>query len=168
EMKRNQEEFLKMLSAYQGIIHKVNQIYFKSKADKEENFQETAYQLWRSFHSLQNREKPASWIYTVAINTSISKIRKDSLLDFRDSVPDVDMIDPYEHIEQNENYQRLIDALYELNEIDRSIMLLYMEEYNYHEIAEIVGMNSSNIGVKVHRLKNQLQKHFNSNINGNK
>ncbi|MDY9917475.1 RNA polymerase sigma-70 factor, ECF subfamily [Porphyromonadaceae bacterium KH3R12] len=167
-MKRNQEEFLKMLSAYQGIIHKVNQIYFKSKADKEENFQETAYQLWRSFHSLQNREKPASWIYTVAINTSISKIRKDSLLDFRDSVPDVDMIDPYEHIEQNENYQRLIDALYELNEIDRSIMLLYMEEYNYHEIAEIVGMNSSNIGVKVHRLKNQLQKHFNSNINGNK
>lgn len=167
-MKRNQEEFLKMLSAYQGIIHKVNQIYFKSKADKEENFQETAYQLWRSFHSLQNREKPASWIYTVAINTSISKIRKDSLLDFRDSAPDVDMIDPYEHIEQNENYQRLIDALYELNEIDRSIMLLYMEEYNYHEIAEIVGMNSSNIGVKVHRLKNQLQKHFNSNINGNK
>lgn len=167
-MKRNQEEFLKILSAYQGIIHKVNQIYFKSKADKEENFQEVVYQLWRSFQSLQNRERPASWIYTVAINTSISKIRKDSHLDFLDSIPDIEVIDPYAHMERNENYQRLIDALYQLNEIDRSIMLLYMEEYNYQEIAEIVGTNSSNIGVKVHRLKNQLQKHFNSNINGNK
>lgn len=167
-MKRNQKEFLKMLSAYQGIIHKVNQIYFKLKADKEENFQEVVYQLWRSFPSIQNRENPASWIYTVAINTSISKIRHDSRFEFLDSIPDTEAIDPYEHMERNENYRRLIDALYELNEIDRSIMLLYMEEYNYQEIAEIVGMNSSNIGVKVHRLKNQLQKHFNSNINGNK
>ena len=83
-MKSNKNEFLKLLTAYQGIIHKVNRIYFRSEADREDNFQETVYQLWRSFPALQNKEKPASWIYTVAINTSISKVRKDSRIEFRD------------------------------------------------------------------------------------
>ena len=157
-MKSNQKDFLKILSAYQKIIHKVNQIYFKSKADKEDNFQEVVYQLWRSFQSLQDKEKLASWIYAVAINTSISKVRKDSRLEFRDSIPDIEIIDPYEQQEQNENYQRLLNALYKLNKIDLSIMLLYMEDYSYEEIAEIVGMTPSNIGVKIYRLKSQLQK----------
>lgn len=163
-MKSNQKEFLKILSAYQGIIHKVNQIYFKSKIDKEDNFQEVVYQLWRSFPSLQNKEKPASWIYAVTINTSISKVRQDSRLEFcnsYDSVPDTEAVNPYEQQERNENYQRLINALYRMNEIDKSIMLLYMEDYSYDEIAEIVGMSSSNIGMKIHRLKSQLQKQFN-------
>jgi RNA polymerase sigma-70 factor (ECF subfamily) len=157
-MKSNQEKFLKILSAYQGIIHKVNQLYFKSKTDKEDNFQEVVYQLWRSFPSLQNEERPASWIYAVAINTSISKVRKDSRLEFCDSMPDIETVNPYEQQEQNENYQRLINALYELNEIDKSIMLLYMEDYSYDEIAGIVGMSRSNIGIKIHRLKGRLQK----------
>lgn len=157
-MKSNQKEFLKMLSAYQGIIHKVNQLYFKSKADKEDNFQEVVYHLWRSFPALQNKEKPASWIYAVAINTSISKIRKDTRLEFCDSVPDVEVVNPDEQQERNENYQRLINALYELNDIDKSIILLYMEDYSYEEIAGIVGMSSSNIGVRIHRIKSQLQK----------
>lgn len=162
-MKSNQKEFLKILSAYQGIIHKVNQIYFKSKIDKEDNFQEVVYQLWRSFPSLQNKEKPASWIYAVAINTSISKVRQDSRIEFcetSDSALDMEAANPNEQQEQNENYQRLINALYKLNEIDKSIMLLYMEDYSYEEIAEIVGMSSSNIGMKIHRLKNRLQKQF--------
>lgn len=156
-----QKSFLKMLSDYQGIIHKVNMIYFKSDIDRQDNFQEVVYQLWRSFQSLKDKEKPASWIYAVAINTSISKIRIDSHLEFRDSVPDIESVNPYEQQERNENYQKLINALHHLNEIDRSIMLLYMEEYTYEEIAKIVGMSSSNIGVKIHRLKSQLQQQFN-------
>lgn len=158
QMKPDQKEFLRRLSAYQKIIHKVNQIYFKSETDKEDNFQEVVFQLWRSFQSLQNKEKIASWIYAVAINTSISKIRKDNRLEFRDSVPDMEMVDPNEQQEQNENYQRLLNALHKLNEIDRLIMLFYMDDYSYEEIAEMVGMSSSHIGVKIHRLKVQLQK----------
>ena len=59
-MKSNQEEFLKIISAYQGIIHKVNLIYFRSDADKQDNFQEIVYQLWRSFPSLKYKSKLAS------------------------------------------------------------------------------------------------------------
>ena len=100
-------------------------------------------------------------IYAVAINTSISKVRQDGRIEFcetSDSALNIEAATPNEQQEQNENYQRLINALYKLNEIDKSIMLLYMEDYSYEEIAEIVGMSSSNIGMKIHRLKNRLQK----------
>ncbi|MDR1895521.1 MAG: RNA polymerase sigma factor [Prevotellaceae bacterium] len=157
-MKSNQEEFLEIISAYQGIIHKVNLIYFKSNADKQDNFQEVVYQLWRSFLSLKDKNKLASWIYAVAINTSISKIRKDSKLVFTDDLPDFSYVETTNNIEHNEHYCSLLDALQKLNEVDRSIMLLYMEDYSYENISEIVGISTSNVGVKIHRVKEQLRK----------
>ncbi|MBK5721179.1 sigma-70 family RNA polymerase sigma factor [Dysgonomonas sp. Marseille-P4677] len=157
-MKSNQKEFLKIISAYQEIIHKVNLIYFRSDADKQDNFQEVVYQLWRSFLGLKDKNKPASWIYAVAINTSISKIRKDSKLVFTNDIPEIPYTSTTDNIEQDINYQRLLDALQKLNETDRSIMLLYMEDYNYDDIAEIIGISTSNVGVKIYRLKEQLRK----------
>ena len=157
-MKHAEEEFLGILSAYQGIIHKVSLIYFRSETDREDNFQEVVCQLWRAFPTLKNKEKPASWIYAVAINTSISKIRKDSRVEYRASVPDVIAA---EENEDESNYRQLIEALYGLNEIDRSIMLLYLEDCSYEEIAEIVGISVSNVGVKIHRIKDKLKQHFN-------
>ena len=159
-MKNLQKEFLKILTDYQGIIHKVNLAYFKSDMDKQDNFQEIVYQLWRTFPTLINREKPASWIYAVAINTSISKIRKDSKLKFYDVVPDFTVVEPHEY-DENTNYCKLMNALYKLNEIDKSIMLLYLEEFSYEEIAKIVGVSVSCVGVKIHRLKDQIQKQLN-------
>lgn len=157
-MKSNQKEFLKIISDYQGIIHKVNLIYFSSDTDKQDNFQEVVYQLWRSFQTLEDKSKLASWIYAVAINTSISKIRKDAKLVFTTDIPDIPYTHSSDDIEKNINYQRLLDALHTLNKTDRSIMLLYMEDYSYEEIAEIIGISSSNVGVKIYRLKEQLKK----------
>lgn len=156
-----QQEFLKILSDYQAIIHKVNLIYFKSAMDKQDNFQEIVYQLWKSFPQVKNKEKPAAWIYAVAINTSISKVRKDSKLTFCSSIPEPADGGASESESDNGNYQKLLSALYALNEVDKSVMLLYMEEYSYEEIAAITGIGVSNVGVKIHRLKNQLQKQLN-------
>lgn len=158
-MEHLQKEFLKILADYQGIIHKVNLIYFRSEPDKQDNFQEIVYQLWRSFPTLKGRDKLASWIYAVAINTSISKIRKDSKLKYCDSIQDFIAA---EQSESNENYHKLVEALYRLNEVDKSIMLLYLEDYSYEEISDIVGISASNVGVKIHRLKVQLQKQLNN------
>lgn len=157
-MKSNQDEFLKIISAYQGIIHKVNLIYFKSDADKQDNFQEIVYQLWRSFLSLKDKAKLASWIYAVAINTSISKIRKDSRFVFTDEMPEILSAETFSDMEQPVNYQNLLDALQKLNEINRSMMLLYMEDYSYDDIAGIMGISVSNVGVKIYRAKKQLEK----------
>jgi len=161
-MESTQEDFLKIISDYQGIIHKVNLIYFKTTADKDDNFQEILLQLWRSFPSLKDKTKIGSWIYAVAINTSISKIRKDSRLIFTDSMPDTEsMEDDTDNFESDINHQKLAEALHKLNEIDRSIMLLYLEDLDYNQIAEIIGITSTNVGVRINRSKKQLKKYLN-------
>ncbi|WP_071146514.1 RNA polymerase sigma factor [Bacteroides ihuae] len=164
-MKSIQEDFLKIVSDYQGIIHKVNLIYFRVIVDREDNFQEILLQLWRSFPQLKDRTKIGSWIYTVAINTSISKIRKDSKLVFQeltDSALEMSLIeDNAGSFEVDFNFQKLIEALHQLNQIDRSIMLLYLEELDYNEIAEIMGITSTNVGVRINRSKKQLKKYLN-------
>lgn len=81
-MQSLKDEFLEVLSDYQGILHKVNLIYFRNIADREDNFQEITYQLWRSYQGLQNRNSIGSWIYAVSINTSISRLKKKSRIEY--------------------------------------------------------------------------------------
>lgn len=156
-MKQSHEDFLRILADYQGIIHKVNLIYFKTVADREDNFQEVVYNLWKSFPSLKDKEKIGSWIYAVAINTSITKIRKDCRVILMESVSDTSEVNGQDEIDQEIDFQQLLEMLHTLNEIDRSIMLLYMEDYSYNEIAGILGITSTNVGVRINRAKKQLK-----------
>lgn len=164
-MESIKDDFLKIISNYQGIIHKVNLIYFEVVADREDNFQEVLLQLWKSFPKLKDRTKIGSWIYAVSINTSISKIRKDGKLVFTeltDSLPEIGLIeDNAECIELEANFQQLLEGLHKLTEIDRSIMLLYLEELDYNHIAEIMGITTTNVGVRINRSKKQLKKYCN-------
>lgn len=161
---KQEEEFLDILSNYQGIIHKVNLIYFRDEQDKRDNFQEVVCQLWRSFPKLRDRSKIGSWIYAVAINTSITKIRSDSRLRFTSSLPEPPALQPREkqeeETEQRRKYRKVLRAIQSFGEIDRSIMLLYLDDHTYAEIAEIVGISPSNVGVKIHRLRRELQEKF--------
>lgn len=161
-MKSLKEEFLEILSDYQGILHKVNLIYFRNRADREDNFQEIVYQLWKSFPSLQNRDSIGSWIYAVSINTSISKIKKEYRIEYREKMPEsIDKIDIAEELSLSESYRMLLQAIYNLNEIDKSIMLLYLEEKSYDEISEIIGISKSNVGVRISRAKELLKQNLN-------
>ena len=161
-MKSLQEEFLEILTNYQGILHKVNLIYFQNKTDREDNFQEIVYQLWKSFPGLQNRNSIGSWIYAVSINTSISRLKKESRIEYREKLPDsIDKFDIIDELSLHENLRRLIKAIYKLNEIDKSIMLLYLEEKSYDEIAEIIGLSKSNVGVRINRAKETLKQNLN-------
>jgi len=166
-MKSEKDEFLEIVSNYQGILHKVNLIYFRNQADREDNFQEITYQLWKSYPSLQNKNSIGSWIYAVSINTSISRLKKNSRIEYRESLPEIiDTIDTIEEILINENLQMLLKAIYNLNEIDKSLMLLYLEEKSYDEIAEIIGLSKSNVGVRINRAKELLRQNFKNSIHG--
>lgn len=162
------EEFIEILTNYQGILHKVNLIYFRTKSDREDNFQEIIYQLWKSFPKLKNKNSIGSWIYAVSINTSISKIKKESRIEYRESLPDlIETTETFEKMSMNEDLSLLIQAIYHLNEIDKSIMLLYLEEKSYDEIAEILGISKSNVGVRIIRAKEQLKRSLNQLNHGN-
>ncbi|HAQ19416.1 MAG TPA: RNA polymerase subunit sigma-70 [Prolixibacteraceae bacterium] len=167
-MKSLQEEFLEILTNYQGILHKVNLIYFRNKTEREDNFQEIIYQLWKSYPGLQNKNSIGSWIYAVSINTSISKLKKERRIEYREKLPEsIDKLDVIEELTFHENLRRLIKAIYNLNEIDKSIMLLYLEEKSYDEIAEIIGLSRSNVGVRINRAKETLKQNLNHLKNGN-
>jgi len=158
-MKTDKEEFLKILTNYQGILHKVNLIYFRNVTDREDNFQEIAYQLFKSYPNLKNRESIGSWIYKVAINTSISKLKKDTALKYEDSFPEIISGNNIEFdIAINEASSLLIEAIHTLNELDKAIMLLHLEEKSYEEIAGITGISKSNVGVRINRAKEILKK----------
>ena len=160
-MKSTKEEFLEILSNYQGILHKVCLIYFKNRSDREDNFQEIVYQLWKSFPSLKNRNSIGSWIYAVAINTSISRIKRETKIEYIDSVPELpDRINIAQTMEIHESFQLLLDAIYQLDEINKSVMLLYLEEKSYAEIADIIGISTSNVGVRISRSKELLKRNI--------
>jgi RNA polymerase sigma factor, sigma-70 family len=156
-MKSVDKEFLEILSRYQGIIHKVNLVYFKSAEDRKDNFQEVIYQLWKSFPSLKDRSKIGSWMYAIAINVSISVIRKENNHVFTELIPDIGHTDEIDKMEQDMDFRELLEAIQRLNNIDKSIMLLYLEGHSYEQIAEITGINSLNVGVRINRAKKQLK-----------
>ena len=160
-MKSLKEEFLEILTNYQGILHKVNLIYFRNKPEREDNFQEIIYQLWKSFPQLKNKNSIGSWIYAVSINTSINRLKKQSRNEYREKLPEsIDKFDLIEELSFNETSKILLKAIYNLNEIDKSIMLLYLEEKSYDEISEILGISKSNVGVRINRAKEALKQNL--------
>jgi len=160
-MESSKEEFLEILSNYQGILHKVSLIYFRNQSEREDNFQEIIYQLWKSFPKLKNKNSIGSWIYAVSINTSIYRLKKESRIEYREKLPEsVDKFDLIEEMSYSESSRRLLQAIYNLNEIDKSIMLLYLEEKSYDEIAEILGISKSNVGVRISRAKELLKQNL--------
>jgi len=166
-MNEHKEEFLKILAAYQGILHKVNLVYFRNRSDREENFQEIIFQLWKSYPSLKDKNSLGSWIYSVSINTSISRLRKYSRLEYQEELPESpDTKDFIEEMVLSENQNRLLEAISKLNEVDKSIMLLYLDEKSYDQIAHIMGISKSLVGVRINRAKELLKKNLNPSEHG--
>jgi len=158
-MQEAKREFLNLMASYQGILHKVCLVYFNNEADREDNFQEILYQLWKSWPDLKKRESIGSWIYSVAINTSLSRLKKGSRMEYREHMPDYsDDSSVSGELEQNESLEQLLKAIHKLDEISRSVIFLYLEELSYEEMSEILGISVSNVGIRINRAKEKLRK----------
>jgi RNA polymerase sigma-70 factor (ECF subfamily) len=147
-------EFLQLLSANQGIIGKVCSIYCNQREDYEDLFQEITYHAWRGYKNFRGESKFSTWLYRIALNTAISSFRKKKpAIDLVSVLPDINLDHP---VEKNEQYQQLLWAIKQLNEGERAIIALYLEETSYQEISEIIGISENNVGVKINRIKNKL------------
>lgn len=152
-------EFLQLLSTNQGIIGKVCSIYCNHKEDYEDLFQEITYHAWKGFPSFRGEAKFSTWLYRIALNTAISSFRKRKpVIELVTNLPD-DLSEQI--IEKNEQQQQLLWAIKQLNEAERAIIALYLEEMSYREIAEIIGISENNVGVKINRIKNKLSQILN-------
>lgn len=153
--KFDKKEFADLLEQNVGIIHKVSRLYTNNPVDKEDLFQDICFQLWRSYGSYREEAQLSTWMYRVAINTAVSQIRKRKNIvvpveKFQEQQDDND------NSEKEEQVQLLYKAISLLNNIDKAIIMLWLEEKKYEEIAGILGISKSNVSVKLFRIRQSL------------
>lgn len=149
-----------MINEHRGIIYKVCNLYCLEKEYKKDLFQEIVLQLWKSFPSFRNESQPSTWMYRVALNTAITIFRKESRAPERRSISDAEfeIPDMDSFGDQQEHLGLLKQAIGTLTQIEKAIILLYLEEKSYEEISEIIGITRTNVGVKINRIKIKLEK----------
>lgn len=151
-----EKEFLLVIHDYQKIVYKICKVYRDSIEDQEDLFQEIVYQLWKSYPGFKRESKVSSWIYRIALNTAIAIYRKPKVaIEYKQEFPE----HIYSGYEQSvsENEERLFQALQQLNDAEKAVISLYLEDFSYKEIAEMTGLSESNVGVRLNRIKIKLK-----------
>ena len=155
--KRNiKSEFLDELDKHQGILHKICFVYSGSHIEKEDLCQEIILQLWKSFPSFRHESAFSTWMYRVAVNTALSLTKKPQLPVRRDELQDHHADTEYS-IERTEEIQTLYKAISRLNKVEKAIILLWLEDKPYEEIADTMGMTVKTISVRLVRIKEKLK-----------
>ncbi len=152
---------------YSGIIIKICRAYTDSQEDFEDYYQEVCLQIWRSRDSFRGDSKWSTWIYRLSLNICLTLIKKKkrnrqhSISDY--TLPNIATEDNLAFSDESLNL--LYDAIRKLSEIDRAVILLYLEEKPNKEIAEIIGTTPNNIGVRINRIKERLKKLLDGKVN---
>lgn len=153
-----EKAFLKAIGEHQGIIHKVSRMYRDSLEDQEDLFQEIVFQLWKSFPGFRNESKVSTWMYRIALNTALAKFRKNSpALDFRENLPEVKVSEEDGEKSISEQEELMFRALRCLNDPEKALISLFLEDYSYKEIGEIIGISENYVGVRINRIKKKLK-----------
>ena len=161
------DEFLRNLNQHKGIIHGVCNSYFDDPNDRQDIFQEIVYQLWKSFPSFNNKSKFSTWMYKVALNTAILHIRKGERTIHKEPLSDVflEIAAVKENSSLDDDMRMLYAAINTLSDVDKAIIVLHLEEYNYEEIAAITGITKTNVSVRLVRIRKKLEEKLKNNIN---
>ncbi len=155
------KSFLTQINQNIGILHKVSKIYFDIKEDQEDVIQEMMYQLWHSFPRFNGSSKFSTWMYSVCINTALTYSRK-SRKRIVHTVPYVqDQIEIIEEDNLEESISLLMQCISKLTKLNKAIILLYLENMTYEEIASLTGLSKSNVSVRLVRIKREIESNFN-------
>ena len=148
------EEFLKKIYENQALIYKVCNIYRNNREDKEDLFQEIIYQLWKSYPKFQGRSKITTWMYQISLNTALASFRKQKVMiteikEFPDQV--------FEEKEDHVHKEQLLAAIRKLDDSEKAIISLFLDNMSNSEISEIIGISKNNVSVRLNRIKNKLK-----------
>ena len=158
--------YISAILPYSGIIIKMCRAYTNSQEDFEDYYQEVCLQIWRSKDNFREESEWSTWIYRLSLNVCLTllKKKKNNTQHFvSDSIANDEIEE--NHAFSDEPLNMLYAAIKKLSEIDRAIIMLYLEEKSYQEIADIIGTNQNNIGVRVKRIKTRLKKILDGKIN---
>jgi len=154
-----EKEFLQIITENQGIIHKVCSVYCDLDEDRRDLFQEILAQLWKSYPSFRNESKFSTWMYRVALNTAITSFKKDKRKPDKSGISyeSLQLAEEMYDTREEEQIRILNKAVSQLSGIEKSIILLFLEDKKYEEIAEITGITQNYVRVKMNRIKKKLK-----------
>ena len=157
------DEFLSLVQSNKGIIYKVANSYCKSVEDRKDLVQEIIIQLWKSFDDYDNSFKHSTWMYRISLNVAISFYRKENSRK-KISNPFTEGIINFTDNDSPEDKESALGILQqmilELKDLDKALMLLYLEEKSHKEISRIIGISETNVATKINRIKNLLKQKF--------
>jgi RNA polymerase sigma-70 factor (ECF subfamily) len=154
---KSKQEFIKIVNQHIRIAHKVCSIYGNGEEEKKDLLQEMMYQLWKSFGQFDNQSKFSTWMYSVCLNTALTYRRKEQKHQNESLSENHFHISEENNPEKEQEINLLLQAIGTLSPLNKAIILLYLEELSYQEIAEITGLTKSNISVKLVRIKKELE-----------
>ncbi|HSP41203.1 MAG TPA: sigma-70 family RNA polymerase sigma factor [Gillisia sp.] len=157
--KELEHQFVTNLEKHQNIVHKICRIYTNDQAAHNDLFQEITIQLWKAYPKFRGDAKFSTWMYRVALNTAITLYRKKKrgiqTTDY-DSVHFRIQAEEYDPASEQQ-LKLLYNAVKELNDIEKALVFLYLEDKNYKEISETMGISEVNARVKMNRVKTKLK-----------
>ncbi|HWR94774.1 MAG TPA: sigma-70 family RNA polymerase sigma factor [Flavobacterium sp.] len=158
-----EQSFVMQLQQNQNIIHKICRLYTVGEDAHKDLFQEITIQLWKAFPKFRGDSKFSTWAYRVALNTAITLYRKSTrsvkTIDF-DKEQFLINHEDYNY-EEEEQLKLMYKAVYQLNDIEKALVFMYLEDKDYQEISETLGISEVNARVKMNRIKGKLKKILN-------
>ncbi|HMP79163.1 MAG TPA: RNA polymerase sigma factor [Pirellulaceae bacterium] len=154
-------EFTELLRRHAGLIHKIAYAYCRNVSDREDVVQEIAMQLWRSRERYEKRFKETTWIYRISINVAISLHRREGRHTRRrqpfrgDAIAVVAPTETPDH-----NLDLIMQCIDGLGDLDKGLVMLYLDGCDHASISEVLGISVSNVGTKLQRIKNKLRTEF--------
>lgn len=154
----NETDFIRMIKENEGIIFKITTVYSADAEDRQDLYQDIVYQLWKSFDSFREDSKRSTWLYRVALNTSITHLNKVKKTGDRVALDEhiLNLADHHDPCAE-ERIRALYAQIRNLNPIEKGIVLLYLEGKSYAEIAAITGFSTTNTGTRLARIRQKLK-----------
>ena len=154
--KEQQQIFEDWLSQHKALIFKIVRAYTFTVMEQDDLFQEIIIQVWHSIPAFRRESSVTTWLYRISLNTAIKWTKKERKHSQSETIDGVKHILEESRMSTDERLTWLYEEIYKLDEIDRSVTLLLLDGFSYKEMASILGITESNIGVKINRIKKQL------------
>lgn len=167
-MRITKSNFFEILKQHEKILFKVSNAYCKDPDDRKDIVQEIFIQLWKSADKYNPDYKYSTWIYKIALNVAISHYRKETKRNaFFTNIND-DLINISENHSAEDDLENNLEVLQksisELDKLNKALILLYLENYSYKEISEVLGISETNVATKINRIKKRLKARFENQI----
>ncbi len=148
-----EKEFLEMVRQYERIIYKVSSFYTDENNTLEDFYQDIVLNLWKAFPSFRYESSPSTWIYRIALNTCVSFFRRGKSRPVFVEIP----YDVEDDPGNTESIRELYALINRLGNMEKALVLLYLEDRPYKEIAEIMGLTVTNVSTRLGRVKDKLK-----------